>query len=154
LAARPRGQPVVPDAAPVPPAPAQRLGRRVCADVRGVVEGDGRAPPRGRRLNREGTMTLLYTDPLFLAHETSNHPERPARLRAIDARLRKAGLVERCTVVTTTPATEDEVRGVHDPAVVDRVRESARSGGGWLDADTFVSPASFEVALAAAGACC
>jgi acetoin utilization deacetylase AcuC-like enzyme len=98
-------------------------------------------------------MTLLYADPLFLKHDTGNHPERPDRLRSIDARLRRAGLVERCTPGSYAPLTEDDVRGVHEPAVVERVREAARMGGAWLDADTFVSPASFEVALSAAGAC-
>jgi acetoin utilization deacetylase AcuC-like enzyme len=100
----------------------------------------------------EYPMTLLYTDPLFLKHETGRHPECPDRLRSISSRLRDAGLIERCTVATSTPLTEDEVREVHDPAVVERVKDAARAGGGWLDADTFVSPASFEVALAAAGA--
>jgi acetoin utilization deacetylase AcuC-like enzyme len=98
-------------------------------------------------------MTLLYSDPLFLKHDTGRHPERPERLRSIDARLRSAGLVERCTVVTPTPLTEDEVRGVHEPPVVERVKQAAHAGGAWLDGDTFVSPASFEVALNAAGAC-
>ncbi len=98
-------------------------------------------------------MTLLYTDPLFLKHETGRHPERPERLRAIDARLRQAGLVERCTAGTAAPLTEEDVRHVHDPAVVERVKEAALAGGEWLDGDTFVSAASFEIALAAAGAC-
>src|SRR5213078_1770202 len=41
-----------------------------------------------------------------------------------------------------------------DPAVIARARHAAEAGGGMLDADTVVSPASFQVALAAAGACC
>ena len=32
-------------------------------------------------------------------------------------------------------------------------RQLAEAGGGWLEADTFVCPASYRVALAAAGAC-
>ncbi len=98
-------------------------------------------------------MTLLYADPLFLKHETGNHPERPERLRAIAARLWKAGLVERCTAGTYVPMTEDEVRTVHAPEVVERAKEVAQAGGGRLDPDTVVSPASFDVALAAAGVC-
>jgi acetoin utilization deacetylase AcuC-like enzyme len=98
-------------------------------------------------------MTLLYTDPLFLKHETGRHPECPDRLRSITTRLGYVGLTDRCTAASSAPLTEDKVREVHDPAVVERVKDAARAGGGWLDADTFVSPASFEVALAAAGAC-
>src|SRR5262249_44665046 len=40
-----------------------------------------------------------------------------------------------------------------DPAVLARVKLLAARGGGHLDPDTVVSPASVEVALAAAGAC-
>ena len=34
-------------------------------------------------------MTLLYTDPLFLKHDTGQHPENAGRLRSITARLEK-----------------------------------------------------------------
>jgi acetoin utilization deacetylase AcuC-like enzyme len=98
-------------------------------------------------------MTLLYTDPLFLKHDTGRHPECADRLRSITARLHRAGLVGRCTPGTYAPLSEDVVRHVHAPAVVERVKQAARSGGAWLDGDTFVSADSFDVALAAAGAC-
>jgi acetoin utilization deacetylase AcuC-like enzyme len=98
-------------------------------------------------------MTLLFTDPLFLKHDTGQHPERADRLRSISARLHKAGLVERCTPGTYTPLSEDVVKQVHAPDMVERVRQAAQHGGGWLDADTHVSRDSFDVSLAAAGAC-
>jgi acetoin utilization deacetylase AcuC-like enzyme len=96
-------------------------------------------------------MTLLYTDPLFLRHDTGRHPERAERLRAVSARLRKAGLIERCTAAAYTPLTEEAVTEVHSPEVVARIKRLAL--GGHLDADTVVSEDSFGVALAAAGAC-
>jgi acetoin utilization deacetylase AcuC-like enzyme len=98
-------------------------------------------------------MTLLYTDPLFLRHETGSHPETPERLRSITARLEAAGLPGRCRPGTYRPLSEEEVAVVHDPDMVQRARETAEQGGGWLDADTRVSRLSFDVALAAAGAC-
>jgi acetoin utilization deacetylase AcuC-like enzyme len=98
-------------------------------------------------------MTLLYSDPLFLRHETGRHPESADRLRSVSARLASAGLVERCTPGTYAPLGEDVVSQVHAPEMVERVRQAARQGGGWLDGDTFVSPDSFAVALAASGAC-
>jgi acetoin utilization deacetylase AcuC-like enzyme len=98
-------------------------------------------------------MTLLYTDPFFLEHETGAHVETPARLRAITARLEGAGLPGRCVAGTYRPLTEDEVRALHAGAQVERVKHAAKAGGGRIDPDTVVSPRSFEVGLAAAGAC-
>jgi acetoin utilization deacetylase AcuC-like enzyme len=98
-------------------------------------------------------MTLLYTDPLFLKHDTGRHPECADRLRSITARLHRAGLVGRCKPGAYAPLREEVVRQVHAPAVVERVKQAARRGGAWLDGDTFVSADSFDVALAAAGAC-
>jgi acetoin utilization deacetylase AcuC-like enzyme len=98
-------------------------------------------------------MTLLYRDALFLQHETGPHPENPNRLRAITARLEKAGLLERCTAGTYQPLAEDAVNRVHDPQIASRARALAAAGGGHIDADTVLSPESYRVALAAAGAC-
>lgn len=98
-------------------------------------------------------MTLLYTDPLFLQHETGHHPECPARLAAITGRLHKSGLTAQCHEEKYEPLTEDAVAAIHDRRVIDIARHVATRGGGFIDADTIVSPASFEVALAAAGAC-
>lgn len=98
-------------------------------------------------------MTILYSDPLFLEHETGRHVEIPARLRSITTRLQTTGLLNRCVRGTFQPLAAEQVARLHDPAVVQRVRQVAAQGGGMLDADTVVSPRSYEVALAAAGAC-
>jgi acetoin utilization deacetylase AcuC-like enzyme len=98
-------------------------------------------------------MTLLYTDPLFLHHETGRHPERPERLRAITARLAKSGAADQCVPGDYQPLTEDEVMALHAPAMVRLARRTAEQGGGTLDPDTPVSRESYTVALAAAGAC-
>ncbi len=98
-------------------------------------------------------MTLLYTDPLFLQHDTGHHPETADRLRSVTARLEKAGLIKKCTPGTYTPLTEETVRKLHDAKQVQRVKQIAEHGGGRIDADTVVSKESFRVGLAAAGAC-
>lgn len=99
-------------------------------------------------------MTLLYSDPVFLEHETGRHPETAERLRAIDRVLAETGLRDRCTRGTFTPLPVETLALTHLPGVVERVRRLAEAGGGHLDADTVVSPASYRVALAAAGASC
>jgi acetoin utilization deacetylase AcuC-like enzyme len=98
-------------------------------------------------------MTLLYTDPLFLKHDTGMHPEKPDRLRAITARLEKAELPKKCAAGEYKPLTEDAVAKLHDAKMVKLVKQAAERGGGHLDPDTVVSKDSFAVALAAAGAC-
>lgn len=98
-------------------------------------------------------MTILYKDALFLEHETGRHPENSGRLRSILARLEKSALVQQCRQGVYQSLAEQAVTAVHDPAVLERVKEVIRHGGGYLDADTVVSPASLRVALAAAGAC-
>jgi acetoin utilization deacetylase AcuC-like enzyme len=98
-------------------------------------------------------MTLLFTDPLFLRHETGRHVEVPARLRSIVTRLDASGLSAQCTPASYKPLTPAGVRSVHDAAVIERVKDVAEHGGGSLDADTVLSRDSYQVALAAAGAC-
>jgi acetoin utilization deacetylase AcuC-like enzyme len=98
-------------------------------------------------------MTLLYTDPLFLEHDTGRHPECADRLRAITARLSQPGLDARCTPGAYQPLTEEAVAEVHSSRQVRQVKQLAEHGGGHIDPDTVVSPESFRVGLAAAGAC-
>src|SRR3954469_572074 len=99
-------------------------------------------------------MTLLYYDAQFLDHDTGNHPERPSRLRQIAARLESTGLTTRCTRPNWEPASRARLERVHEPGHIENVAAMARRGGGHLDPDTAVSPASFEVARLAAGAAC
>jgi acetoin utilization deacetylase AcuC-like enzyme len=97
-------------------------------------------------------MTILYTDPLFLQHDTGRgHPERPDRLRAIDAMLDQTGLRGRCTTGTFQPVSDELLRQVHEPALIELVRQVVMHGGGRIEADTVVSPESDVVARSAAG---
>jgi acetoin utilization deacetylase AcuC-like enzyme len=98
-------------------------------------------------------MTLLYSDPLFLKHDTGRHVETADRLRSITARLEKAGLPKKCTAGTFKPLTEEAVTKVHSTKLVQSIKQIGEHGGGRSDPDTVVTPVSFDVALGAAGAC-
>src|SRR5262249_33190849 len=88
-----------------------------------------------------------------LLHETSRHPERPARLLAITAALDEAGLPGRCRAGTFSPLAIEEVAALHAPRQIALARQTCASGGGYLDGDTPVSRQSCVVAVAGAGAC-
>src|SRR5262245_19782814 len=98
-------------------------------------------------------MTILFADPLFQKHDTGRHPEKAERLVVVQNRLENAGLVAQCKKGTYTPLRADDVGEIHAPDVVLSARQLAESGGGWLEADTLLCPDSYQVALAAAGAC-
>lgn len=98
-------------------------------------------------------MTLLYTDPVFLEHATGQHPENPDRLRRVTKKLEAANLIARCRAGSFQPAEKESVLAVHAQEVFERAKKMADGGGGYLDPDTVVCPASFRVAVNAAGAC-
>lgn len=99
-------------------------------------------------------MTLLYYDPIFMEHQTGDHPERSARLLAVVRHLSFVGLDSLCTRPHWDAASSERLAYVHTNDYVTAVRRFADSGGGYLDADTVVSRKSDDVARMAAGAVC
>ncbi len=96
---------------------------------------------------------LLETHEAFRDHlPGGGHPERPARLQAVLAGIRSAGIDDAIVAVTPRPATRIELERVHMPAYLDAVERFCEDGGGWLDADTAASPGSWRAAVLAAGA--
>jgi len=96
-------------------------------------------------------MTILYTDPIFLKHDTGNHPERIERLKSIAARLDKAGLPKKCTAGVCQALGEEAVAKVHAPMMIMKNKQVSQHGGGRVDPDTVLSADSFQAALTAAG---
>jgi acetoin utilization deacetylase AcuC-like enzyme len=90
----------------------------------------------------------------YRLHDTGAHPESPERIDVLQRVLSAAGMFADRLVLEPNPATIEQVEEVHAPELVMVVRDVADQGGGWLDPDTYVSPASFEVALLAAGGAC
>ena len=101
-------------------------------------------------------MTVAFsTDELYLAHRPPGgapHPERPERLAAILDRLEVSGLLARMRPLEPRDATDEELLAVHDRALLETVAAHVAAGGGWIDPDTFVGPASPAAARRAAGA--
>src|SRR5262249_2096082 len=100
-------------------------------------------------------MTLLIADPRFLRHDTGpQHVETSDRLRSIEARLHKCGLVERCTPLPFEPIDDAEAAKIHSSAMIAALHRIADAGGGHADPDTVISTESPMVTRLAAGACC
>ncbi len=99
-------------------------------------------------------MTLLYWDRRFLDHETGDHPERAGRILQIPRRLEQSGLAARCRSVEFGPVDRRRLARIHTPGYIDEIWAYAKSGGGHIEVDTVVSPASYDVALLAAGCVC
>src|SRR4051794_29540031 len=94
---------------------------------------------------------LLISSPRFQEHTTPpGHPERPERAEVFDE-IAKAFRDAGGRVVEPRPARREELLRVHDEAHVASI-EAVRGRAAMLDADTFTSPESRDVALLAAGA--
>lgn len=91
---------------------------------------------------------FVYDD-IFLKHAMPpGHPESKERLIAITDALRKTDLWGKLLHVRPEKASRDDILLVHTPAYFDQISRFT----GYYDADTFISPDSFEAALFAAGA--
>jgi len=93
---------------------------------------------------------VYLSHPASLEHDTGVHPERAARIVAIEQELARhdwLGL-ER---VEAPRVDVETLTAIHPARYVRGIEELCLSGGGAIDADTFVVEASYEAALRAAG---
>lgn len=100
----------------------------------------------------------LVRDVRFQEHKTpAMHPESPQRLKALDQALEANALGDAIEQLSPRPATEDEVASVHSAAYVEEMSNAAQEAEKsariiQIDADTFLSGRTYELALLAAGA--
>jgi len=94
-------------------------------------------------------MKTVYTFVSSHNHVFPDHPERPARLDALEPKLNSFD-AER---IEPQPATPEEIAYVHHPTFVSALEKVCREQApGIIDyAPTYVTPSSFEDALLAAG---
>jgi acetoin utilization deacetylase AcuC-like enzyme len=103
------------------------------------------------------TRALYFDHPACLEHDPRAcmpaHPDTPERLSAIEQAMQARDWLgwERRHA---SAATERELELIHSASHVSAIRELCMSGGGAIDADTFVGEASYLAALHAVGGAC
>ncbi len=100
-----------------------------------------------------GSMINIFSSERFLHHDTGyGHPERPERLSACIDGMKKSAHTDQMNWIEPRRATVEELKLAHTPAHIMNVRNTAERGGFSLDADTTVSPESYDIALQSSGA--
>src|SRR5436190_7436312 len=94
---------------------------------------------------------LYFHHPSSLEHDTGAHPERAARIPAIERELESRSWLgfERVLAPEVEPAA---LEAVHPPEHIRAIAELSARGGGAIDFDTVVSAGSYDAAVHAAGA--
>jgi acetoin utilization deacetylase AcuC-like enzyme len=108
-------------------------------------------PRRSSRLPLRTPMLAYCFDPTHAGHAEPGHPERPARLDAVVARLEAEGMLARMHRVPALAAPREALERVHDPSYLDLLETASDIGGLRLDPDTYCTPDSFSIACRAAG---
>jgi acetoin utilization deacetylase AcuC-like enzyme len=96
---------------------------------------------------------LIY-HPDYLLHDTGpQHPESSLRLKAIIGRLEETGLIKKLTVCSPNPprtGLSEWIARVHKPGYQERLQRLGPDKGlARIDADTVMSPHSYDAALLA-----
>lgn len=105
---------------------------------------------------RENMLQVIYSEE-FLQHKTgSGHPERPERLSYTVQELKNSPWHSQLQWQSPTPVSESKilpiVEKIHSAEHLEILKKIAARGGGAIDLDTPVSPASYDVALLAVSA--
>jgi acetoin utilization deacetylase AcuC-like enzyme len=98
------------------------------------------------------SIVQVVSDIRFQSHHgPDGHPERPERLVAVGEAIDSFG--HRIEVVAPRAAESEEILRAHDRRLLEAIASTSGRELGKIDADTYYSASSFEVARLAAGSC-
>jgi len=96
--------------------------------------------------------TGLVTDPIYLEHDTGQHPENADRLRVILSALQADDIWGELELIKPERAERAMIELIHDPAYIAALEAQIKSGALFIGTmDCIVSSRSFEVAEYAVG---
>ena len=96
--------------------------------------------------------TGLYTNPIFLEHNTGQHPENANRLRAILDKLESDKLMGKFKVEAGRTATSAEIKMLHTEKLISEVETASESGAQTLHTrDCVISAQTYKASLHAVG---
>ena len=84
------------------------------------------------------------------AHNEPGHPEKPERVEAVRQGLEEAGWWDAFPHLEPVELSPEVLQSVHTPVYLDQLRRACQEGRR-LDADTYTTPSSWELALKSAG---
>ena len=94
----------------------------------------------------------VVSDTRFQDHRgPDGHPERPERLTAVSEIIDQFS--DRIELAAPRIASAEEILRVHGKRLFDALESTSGQALGQIDADTYYSPSSYEVARLAAGSC-
>lgn len=102
-------------------------------------------------MNHLGT-ALTYVP--SLAHTRRSHPENHARVEGLLRFFDSEGLLTDLQQVDARPADAGLLARVHSKGMLEEIRQACLRGAKRMDADTYVTSESYELARLAAGGCC
>ncbi len=96
---------------------------------------------------------LVYHEDYLLHDAGAGHLERPERLSETIDYFRRKGILKKVLMLSPKPCTEEDILRAHTREHLEHIKNLSASGGGYIDPDTYCSPAAYEAARLAAGGC-
>jgi acetoin utilization deacetylase AcuC-like enzyme len=87
-------------------------------------------------------------------HTLQGHPEHAGRMAGLWKLLKRHGVAGQVVRLSAETATLHQLLTVHTPEHLAMVEWAARTGGGMIGSDTYVTRSSYQTACQAAGGCC
>ncbi|TVR23061.1 MAG: histone deacetylase [Anaerolineaceae bacterium] len=96
--------------------------------------------------------TAYLTHPDYIVHDVPGHPERPDRVRAVWAELKRANLLDKMSAITPQAVNDEQIGYAHTADYINLLHHADNHDYGIrFDADTLALPETPQIARLSAG---